>query len=123
MNQSTIIAAIVLAAILATSTVVMALPLESAEAIGETIGGDAIGGRGGDAESAARGGDAENTGDIEISDNDNNEGSIESLRNLAEGGASTLGNLAEGGASTSGAATGGEGGDATSTYNVDIDFS
>jgi hypothetical protein len=39
-----------LAAILAASTVVMALPLESAEAIGKNIGGDAGGGRGGDAE-------------------------------------------------------------------------
>ena len=62
MNQSTIIAAVVLAAILAASTVVMALPLESAEA--STVG-DVIGGRGGDA----------GTGDFE-SDGSGNEGNF-----------------------------------------------
>ncbi len=112
MNQSTIIAAVVLAAILATSTVVMALPLESAEAIGETIGGDAIGGSGGDAESEAEGGDAENTGNSETI-----EGSIENLRNLAKGGD------AFSGAATGGKGGDGKGGDATTTYNVDIDTS
>jgi hypothetical protein len=97
MNQRTIIAAIVLATILAASTVVMALPLESAEAIGETRGGDADGGRGGDA----------TAGDFE-SDGDGNEG------NLAEGGIITSG--ATGGA-------GGAGGDASSTYIVSINNS
>jgi hypothetical protein len=49
MNQKTTIAAIVLATILAASVVIMALPLESAEASRETRGGDVRGGRGGDA--------------------------------------------------------------------------
>jgi hypothetical protein len=56
MNQSTIITAVVLAAILAASIVAMALPLESAEA--STVG-DIIGGRGGDADIRQRGGNAE----------------------------------------------------------------
>jgi hypothetical protein len=66
-----------LAAILAASTVVIALPLESAEAIGETIGGDAGGSRGGDAE----------TGDF-VSDGDGIE------RIFAEGGIITSGAVA-----------------------------
>ncbi len=112
MNQRTIIAAIVLATILAASIVAMALPLESAEASREARGGDVIGGRGGDAESEAEGGDAENTGDSETI-----EGSIENLRNLAKGGD------AFSGAATGGKGGDGEGGDATTTYNVNIDTS
>ena len=102
MNEKTTIAAIVLATILTASVVVMALPWESAEASRDARGGDARGGRGGDAESEAEGGDARNTGDSETNDNDNNEGTIENF-----------GNLVEGGAATSGAATGGDGGEAT----------
>ncbi len=90
MNQSTIIAAVVLAAILAASTVVMALPWESAEA--STVG-DVKGGRGGDADVRQRGGDTR-IGDFE-SDGSGNEG------NLAEGGNAV------------GTATGGAGGEAT----------
>lgn len=115
MNQRTIIAAIVLATILAASTVVMALPLESAEAIGETRGGDARGGRGGDAD-GGRGGDA-TAGDFE-SDGDGNEG------NLAEGGIITSG--ATGGVGGDGAGGAGgdaRGGDASSTYIVSINNS
>ncbi len=97
MNQSTIIAAVVLAAILAASTVVMALPLESAEA--STVG-DVIGGRGGDADIRQRGGD-EGTGDFE-SDGSGNEG------NFALGG------------DADGTATGGDGGDATSIDIISI---
>ena len=97
MKQKTTITAIVLATIMAASTVVMALPFESAEA---SRGGDARAGRGGDAESEGgdarviqRGGDAE-TGDFE-SDGDDN-----------------IGNTAVGG-NADGTATGGDGGDAT----------
>ena len=100
MNQRTIIAAIVLATFLAASIVAMALPLESAEAIGET--------RGGDAESEAEGGDA-TAGDFE-SDGDGNEG------NLAEGGIITSG-------ATGGAGGEARGGDASSTYIVSINNS
>ena len=97
MNQKTTITAIVLATIMAASTVVMALPFESAEA---SRGGDARAGRGGDAESEGgdaevrqRGGDAR-TGDFEAEGDDN------------------IGNTAVGGDAT-GEATGGAGGDAT----------
>ena len=123
MNQSTIIIAVVLAAILAASIVAMALPLESAEAIGDTIGGDATGGRGGDAETG-RGGDAESeaevegdtsTGDFE-SDGDGNE------RNLAEGGIITSGTATGGAGGDGEGGAGGDaaGGDATSIYIVTI---
>ncbi len=105
MNQKTTIAAIMLATILTASIVVMALPLESAEA---SRGGDARAGRGGDAESEGgdaeirqRGGDAR-TGDFE-SDGSGNEG------NFAEGGNAV--GTATGGAG--GEATGGDGGIAT----------
>jgi hypothetical protein len=113
MNQSTIIAAVMLAAILAASTVVMALPLESAEAIGETIGGDAGGGRGGDA-GGGRGGDAE-TGDFE-SDGDGIE------RIFAEDGIITSGEATggEGGDGEGGSGGNARGGDATSTYTINI---
>jgi hypothetical protein len=114
MNQSTIIIAVVLAAILATSIVAMALPFESAEAIGETIGGDAIGGRGGDAESEGgdadirqRGGDAETFLSLPSPS--------DSITSSATGGA--------GGDGEGGAGGDGEGGDATTTYNVNIDTS
>jgi hypothetical protein len=106
MNQRTVIAAIVLATILAASIVTMALPLESAEAIGETRGGHAEAGDGGDARS--RGGDARQ-GDFE-SDGDGNEG------NLAEGGIITSG-------ATGGAGGEARGGDASSTYIVSINNS
>jgi hypothetical protein len=113
MNQSTIIAAAVLAAILTASTVVMALPFEYAEAIGETIGGDARAGRGGDAE-GGRGGDAE-TGDFE-SDGDGIE------RIFTEGGIITSGEATggEGGDGEGGSGGNARGGDATSTYTVNI---
>jgi hypothetical protein len=107
MNQRTEIAAIVLATILAASIVTMALPLESAEAIGETRGGDARS-RGGDADVDAEGGDARQ-GDFE-SDGDGNEG------NLAEGGIITSG-------ATGGAGGEARGGDASSTYIVSINNS
>ncbi len=110
MNQkTTTILTVMLSAILTVSVVAMALPWESAEASRSARGGDAEGGDGGDARSAARGGDAE-TGDSETNDNDNNEGSIENVGNLAEGGAGTSG-TATGGAG--GEATGGAGGDAS----------
>jgi hypothetical protein len=83
----------------------MVLPLESAEAIGETIGGDAIGGRGGDAES--EGGDAETFLSLPSPS--------DSITSSATGGA--------GGDGEGGAGGDGEGGDATTTYNVNIDTS
>ena len=97
-----------LAAILAASTVVMALPLESAEAIGETIGGDAGGGRGGDAETE----DFESDGD-----------GIERI--FAEDGIITSGEATggEGGDGEGGSGGNARGGDATSTYTVNIDTS
>jgi hypothetical protein len=110
MNQKTTIVAIVLATIMAASTVIMALPWESAEASRNARGGDARGGRGGDAESEAEGGDAENEGDSETNDNDNNEGNIRNLGNFVEGGDATSGR-ADGG--DGGTATGGAGGDAS----------
>ena len=54
MNQKTTIAAIVLATIMAASTVVMALPFESAEA-SNNAGGAATGGAGGEATGGAGG--------------------------------------------------------------------
>src|SRR5919112_2267849 len=99
MNEKTTIAAIVLATILTASVVVMALPWESAEASRDARGGDARGGRGGDAESEAEGGDAVNEGDSETNNNDDNTGDI---RNI--------GNEITGGEATSGDATGGAGG-------------
>ena len=111
MNQSTIIAAVVLAAILTISVVAMALPWESAEA--SNTGGDATGGAGGDA-TAGRGGDAE-TGDFE-SDGDGIE------RYFAEGGIITSGEATggEGGDGEGGSGGNARGGDATSTYTVNI---
>jgi hypothetical protein len=106
MNQKTTIAVIVLATILAASIAVMALPFESAEASRENRGGDARGGRGGDAVSEAEGGDA-TIGDSEINYNDANAGDVTSLSNLADGGKAT-----------SGSATGGAGGDATSIETI-----
>ena len=113
MKQKTTITAIVLATIMAASTVVMALPFESAEA---SRGGDARAGRGGDAESEGgdaeirqRGGDAR-TGDFE-SEGDMNEG------NFARGGDSTAD--ATGGAG--GTATGGAGGTATGGDDLSTD--
>ena len=104
-----------LAAILAASIVAIALPLESAEAIGETIGGDAISGRGGDAES--EGGDAR-TGDFKF-DGDGIE------RIFAEGGIITSGEATGGAGGDGEGGSGGNarGGDATSTYTVNIDTS
>jgi hypothetical protein len=118
---------------LAASIVAMALPLESAEAIGETRGGDARGGRGGDAESEAEGGDARGGrgGDAESeaeggdatasdfeSDGDGNEG------NLAEGGIITSGATdGAGGEARGGAGGEARGGDASSTYIVNINNS
>ena len=113
MNQKTTITAIVLATIMAASTVLMALPFESAEA---SRGGDARAGRGGDAESEGgdarviqRGGDAE-TGDFE-SDGSGNEG------NFAEGGNAV--GTATGG--DGGTATGGAGGVATGGDDLSTD--
>jgi hypothetical protein len=114
MNQKTTITAVVLATIMAASTVLMALPFESAEA---SRGGDARAGRGGDAESEGgdarviqRGGDAE-TGDFKA-DGDTNEG------NFAEGGAAD--GEATGG--EGGAATGGAGGIATGGDDASTDI-
>jgi hypothetical protein len=99
MNQKTTIAAIVLATILAASTVMMALPWESAEA---SRGGDATGGEGGDARS--RGGDAE----IEAEGGDARQGDFE-----AEDGGDIFDNDAFGGNADGNTATGGAGGEAT----------
>ena len=116
MNQKTTITTIVLATIMAASTVVMVLPFESAEASRESGGGDAIGGRGGDAESEGgdaevrqRGGDAR-TGDFEAEGNEN-------IGNTAVGGDAT--GEATGGAG--GAATGGDGGTATGGSDASTD--
>ena len=124
MNQSTIIIAVVLAAILAASIVAIALPLESAEAIGETIGGDAIGGRGGDAES--EGGDADirqRGGDARTGDFEYDEDGIERI--FAEGGIITSGEATgrAGGDGEGGSGGNARGGDAISTYTVNIDTS
>ncbi len=87
---------------MAASTVVMALPWESAEA---SRGGDARAGRGGDAES--EGGDAETFLSLPSPS--------DSITSDATGGAGGDGEGGQGGD--------GNGGDATSTYNVNIDFS
>src|SRR5919107_1195035 len=108
MNRSTIIAAIILAAILTISTVVMALPWESAEAIGETIGGDAIGGRGGDAESEG--------GDADIRQRGGDTETFLSLPSPSD----SINSGATGGEGGDGEGGDGEGDDATSTYNVNI---
>jgi hypothetical protein len=98
----------VLAAILAASTVVMALPLKPADAIGETIGGDAGGGSGGDAE----------TGYFEYDGN-----GIDRI--FAESGIITSGEATGGAGGDGEGGSGGNarGGDATSTYTVNIDTS
>jgi hypothetical protein len=95
MNEKTIISAIVLATILAASTVIMALPFENAEASRERRGGDGGDASGGDAEQENEGGDAEQ-GDFD-----------------ERGGGDIEFNDAVGGNANNNEATGGAGGDAT----------